>query len=96
MGSDNLAEDMVEVMRTGLFLERVRRNDQVTTRPVDTLDWATREGAKVLGMDRQLGTLESGKKADLFMVDLLKPHLVPALRVVSAFVQNGQPSVSKL
>ena len=26
------------------------------------------------------------------MVDLLKPHLVPALRVVSAFVHNGQPS----
>ncbi len=26
------------------------------------------------------------------MVDLLKPHLVPTLRVVSAFVHNGQPS----
>ncbi len=92
MGSDNMAEDMVEVMRAGLFLERVRRNDQGNPQPEDTLDWATHGGAKVLGMDRQLGTLESGKKADLFMVDLLKPHLVPTLRVVSAFVHNGQPS----
>ncbi len=92
MGSDNMAEDMVEVMRAGLFLERVRRNDQVNPQPEDTLDWATRGGAKILGMDRQLGTLEPGKKADLFMVDLLRPHLVPTLRVVSAFVHNGQPS----
>ena len=43
-------------------------------------------------MDQQLGTLESEEKADLFIVDLLKPHLVPTLRPVSAFVHNGQPS----
>jgi 5-methylthioadenosine/S-adenosylhomocysteine deaminase len=33
MGSDNMAEDMVEVMRAGLFLERVRRNDEVYPQP---------------------------------------------------------------
>ena len=59
-----MAEDMVEVMRAGLFLERVRRNDDVNPQPEDTLDWATRGGAKILGMEQQLGTLEPGKKAD--------------------------------
>ena len=33
MGSDNMAEDMVEVLRTGLFMERVRREDGRTRRP---------------------------------------------------------------
>ena len=91
MGSDNMAEDMVEVMRAGLFLERVRRNDEVYPQPEDVLEWATSGGAKALGMSESIGSLEAGKKADLFVVDLLRPHLVPSLRVVSAFVHNGQP-----
>ncbi len=91
MGSDNMAEDMVEVMRAGLFLERVRRNDEVYPQPEDVLEWGTSGGAKALGMEDTTGSLEAGKKADLFVVDLLRPHLVPSLRVVSAFVHNGQP-----
>ena len=92
MGSDNMAEDMVEVMRAGLFLERVRRNDEVYPQPEDVLEWATMGGARALGMEDITGSLEVGKQADLFTVDLLRPHLVPSLRVVSAFVHNGQPS----
>jgi 5-methylthioadenosine/S-adenosylhomocysteine deaminase len=92
MGSDNMAEDMIEVMRAGLFLERVRRNDEIYPQPEDVLQWATRGGASLLGMERKVGSLEPGKKADLFMVNLHRPHLVPTLRVVSAFVHNGQPT----
>ena len=92
MGSDNMAEDMVEVMRAGLFLERVRRNDEVYPQPEDVLEWATLGGARALGMADITGSLEVGKKADLFVVDLMRPHLVPSLRVVSAFVHNGQPA----
>ena len=92
MGSDNMAEDMVEVMRAGLFLERVRRNDEVYPQPEDVLEWATLGGARALGMEDITGSLEVGKKADLFVVDLMRPHLVPSLRAVSAFVHNGQPA----
>ncbi len=92
MGSDNMAEDMVEVMRAGLFLERVRRNDEVWPQPEDVLEWATIGGAKALEMQDITGSLEVGKKADLFVVDLLRSHLVPSLRPVSAFVHNGQPA----
>ena len=92
MGSDNMAEDMVEVMRAGLFLERVRRNDEVYPQPEDVLEWATSGGTRALGMADSTGSLEVGKKADLFVVDLMRPHLVPSLRVVSAFVHNGQPA----
>ena len=92
MGSDNMAEDMVEVMRAGLFLERVRRNDQMDPQPEEVLDWATRGGSRILGMDQEIGSLEVGKKADLFMVNMMRAHLVPTLRIVSGFVHNGQPS----
>ena len=92
MGTDNMAEDMVEVMRAGLFLERVRRNDQMDPQPEDVLEWASRAGAQILGMGHDTGTLEVGKKADLFMVNMMRPHLVPTLRIVSGFVHNGQAS----
>ena len=44
MGTDNMAEDMVEVMRTGLFMERVRRAGWPRPTPEEALRWATRNG----------------------------------------------------
>ena len=92
MGSDNMAEDMVEVMRSGLFQERVRRNDEMWPQPEDALEWATMGGARILGDADSTGSLEVGKQADLFVVDTFKAHLVPTLRIVSGFVHNGQPA----
>ncbi len=92
MGSDNMAEDMVEVTRAALFHERVRRNDEMWPQPEDVIEWATIGGARALGIDDETGSLEVGKKADLFMLDLRRAHLVPTLRVVSAFVHQAQPA----
>ncbi len=92
MGSDNMAEDMVEVMRAGLFHERVRRNDEMWPMPEDILEWATIGGARALGIADEVGSLEAGKKADLFMIDARRAHLVPTLRIVSGFVHQGQPA----
>ena len=89
MGSDNMAEDMVEVMRTGLFMERIRREDGRQPTPEQALRWATRNGYRALGVPDG-GWLAPGNKADLVMVDLQRAHLIPVLRVVSDFVHNGQ------
>jgi len=89
MGSDNMAEDMVEVMRTGLFMERVRREDGRHPTPEHALRWATRNGYRALGMPDG-GWLAPGNKADLVMIDLQRAHLIPVLRAVSDFVHNGQ------
>jgi cytosine/adenosine deaminase-related metal-dependent hydrolase len=89
VGTDNMAEDMVEATRTALFMERVRLGDAMRPQPEDVLEWATRQGARALGL-RDVGALEVGGKADLFLVDTRRPHLVPTLRIVSAFVHNGQ------
>ncbi len=89
MGSDNMAEDMIEVMRTGLFMERVRRENGREPTPEQALRWATRNGYRALGVTDG-GSLVPGNKADLIVVDLQRAHLVPVLRVVSDFVHNGQ------
>jgi 5-methylthioadenosine/S-adenosylhomocysteine deaminase len=89
MGSDNMAEDMVEVMRTGLFMERVRRADGRQPSPEQALRWASRNGYAAFGMPDG-GWLGPGNKADLIMIDTERAHLVPMLRAVSNFVHNGQ------
>ena len=90
MGTDNMAHDMLEAMRTGLFVERISRQDGERPWPEDVLEWGTRNGAAALGLGAEVGSLEVGKKADLIILDARRPHLVPALRIVSAWIHNGQ------
>jgi 5-methylthioadenosine/S-adenosylhomocysteine deaminase len=89
LGTDNMAEDMVEVMRTALFMERVRRQDGRHPTPEEVFAWATRHGYRALGI-ADGGWLAPGNKADLIIIDVRRVHLVPLLRVVSCFVHQGQ------
>jgi 5-methylthioadenosine/S-adenosylhomocysteine deaminase len=54
------------------------------------LDWATKNGARSLGLEEELGSIESGKLADLIIIDLTRPHLVPAINPVSNLVHYGE------
>ena len=89
MGTDNMSEDMVEVMRTGLFLERMRRADERSPTPEEALRWATRNGYKAMGF-AEGGWLATGNLADLIMLRVDRAHLAPFLRPVSVFVHQGQ------
>ena len=89
LGSDNMAEDMVEVIRTAMFMERVRRTDGRRPTPEQALAWATRNAYRALGVSDG-GWLAPGNRADFIVVDFRRPHLVPALRPVSCFVHQGQ------
>jgi cytosine/adenosine deaminase-related metal-dependent hydrolase len=56
------------------------------------LEDATQGGARAVQQRNILGSLEVGKKADLLVLDTQRAHLVPAGRIVSAWIHNGQPS----
>ena len=58
----------------------------------DALQDATQGGAHAIRQGRMLGSLQVGKKADLIVLDTMRAHLVPAGRIVSAWIHNGQPS----
>lgn len=94
-GTDNNTNDMFEVMRVALLTERIRRDDAfpgVRPQPEDMLEDATQGGARAVRQSQFLGSLAVGKKADLLVVDTQRAHLVPAGRIVSAWIHNGQPS----
>jgi len=94
-GTDNNTNDLFEVMRIALLTERIQRNDPfpgVRPQPEDMLEDATLGGARAVNQAGLIGSLEVGKKADLLVVDTLRAHLVPAGRIVSAWIHNGQPA----
>jgi 5-methylthioadenosine/S-adenosylhomocysteine deaminase len=94
-GTDNNTNDLFEVMRVALLTERISRNDPIPgtrPQPEDVLEDATLGGARAVNQAKVLGSLEVGRKADLLVLDTRRAHLVPAGRLVSAWIHNGQPS----
>jgi 5-methylthioadenosine/S-adenosylhomocysteine deaminase len=57
--------------------------------PEDVLQMATKSGARAMGQEQEIGSLEAGKKADITLVDLDAPHIMPVHRVPSALVYNA-------
>jgi 5-methylthioadenosine/S-adenosylhomocysteine deaminase len=94
-GTDNNTNDLFEVMRIALLTERIRRDDAfpgVRPQPEDMLEDATLGGARAVRQEKTTGSLDVGKKADLLVVNTQRAHLVPAGRIVSAWIHNGQPA----
>lgn len=83
LGSDGEKEnnnlDLLEEMKFASLLQKVSTLDPAAGDPWDILAMATRDGAATLGLDRQTGSLESGKRADLVVVDLTGLHTTPLL-----------------
>jgi 5-methylthioadenosine/S-adenosylhomocysteine deaminase len=50
---------------------------------------ATLGGARVLGMEKEIGSLEAGKKADVIVLELNRPHLQPVYNLVSHLVYSA-------
>ena len=53
---------------------------------------ATLNGARVLNKENELGSIEIGKKADIILVDMNQPHLIPVNRYVPKLVYSANGS----
>src|SRR3954465_3862049 len=68
--------DMFEEMRLAATLQAVRRAPGALTAR-DAVWMATREGARALGLDDEVGAIQPGKRADLILVNRARPHVAP-------------------
>lgn len=82
--NDNL--DMFGVMKASVLLHRVSTLDSSVMTTGDALEMATRSGARALGLETEIGSLEVGKKADLIIVDLRRAEMIPTINVGSHLV----------
>ncbi len=86
--SSNNSLDMFEEMKFAALLNKVGRKDPKAVPAGKALEMATINGAKALGWDDEIGSLEPGKRADVVLVDLDKPHLTPLFDVESHLVYS--------
>lgn len=83
--------DMFTEMRTAALLQKVLHGPEVLP-AITALRMATIDGAKALGLDEEIGSLEIGKKADLSVVTLSRLHASPQTGdVISSIVYSSQP-----
>jgi 5-methylthioadenosine/S-adenosylhomocysteine deaminase len=96
LGTDGCASnnnlDLFKEMDTAAKLSKVATLDPVNMGAATVLKMATIWGAKVLGLEKQIGTIEVGKKADIITIDLRKPHLVPLYNPMSTIVYSASGS----
>ena len=91
LATDTQHGDMVELMRWALATARVQTGKvDDGWQPEHVFAMATRNGALALGLEKELGTLEAGKKADLVVFDFRRPHLVPAQDPLGNLVHTAQ------
>jgi 5-methylthioadenosine/S-adenosylhomocysteine deaminase len=78
--------DMMEEMDLVAKLQKVAKMDPRALGAKDALEMATIDGARALHLEKEIGSLEAGKKADLIVLGLDAPHAVPLYDVYSQIV----------
>jgi len=78
--------DMFEEMHLAAKLQKISRRDPRALPAEQVVEMATIGGAKALHLEKSIGSLESGKKADVILVDVGAPHAVPMYNVYSHLV----------
>jgi 5-methylthioadenosine/S-adenosylhomocysteine deaminase len=91
LGTDGVAGsnndvNMFEEMDLAAKLQKVTTGDPVSLTAEKAFEMATIRGARALGMEKEIGSLEAGKRADLMFVSLDEPHAVPIYNVYSQLV----------
>jgi 5-methylthioadenosine/S-adenosylhomocysteine deaminase len=90
LGSDgayvNCSLDMLEQMKFAALIQNVTHFDPTFISAERALELATINGARAIGLDHEIGSLEAGKRADIAIFDLDKAHVTVGNRPVSALV----------
>jgi 5-methylthioadenosine/S-adenosylhomocysteine deaminase len=90
VGTDGAASnnrlDVMTEMRTAALLAKAVSGDARAVSAAEALEMATLEGARALGLDADIGSIEPGKAADLAAVELSSPETLPCFDPVSHLV----------
>jgi len=92
LGTDGPASNnnlnMIEEMHTMALVHKLTSGDPTVMSAEEVVRAATIGGAQVLGLDKEIGSLEAGKKADIILIDTKKPGTTPVFNVYSAIVYS--------
>lgn len=92
LGTDGAASftyDMFELMRTASYMQKQKHLSADFLTAEQAIEMATINGARVLNMEDEIGSIEEGKKADIILVDFNKIHLLPVNRYTPKLVYSA-------
>jgi cytosine/adenosine deaminase-related metal-dependent hydrolase len=89
LGIDSMFADYFDVLRACVLVARIRAHDATTMLTPQALALATMGGATALGMSREIGSLEVGKRADLAVLDYRSFGLTPQLDPIQNLVYHA-------
>jgi 5-methylthioadenosine/S-adenosylhomocysteine deaminase len=96
LGTDGPASNnnlnMFEEINLTALVNKAADHSPTSVPAYTALKMATINGAKALGIDNEVGTVTVGKKADLIIIDMNKPHFYPKLNIVSSLIYSAQAS----
>jgi 5-methylthioadenosine/S-adenosylhomocysteine deaminase len=78
-------------MRLASLLQKYRLADPAVMNAQKLVEMATIDGARALGMEQDIGSLEAGKKADLIILNLDQLHSLPASNPYAQIVYSASP-----
>jgi 5-methylthioadenosine/S-adenosylhomocysteine deaminase len=81
--------DLFETARRTQLVHRLLNRDMFILPAGKLLEMITIDAAKVIGWDDEIGSLETGKKADIITVDLRSPHMVPEVLPVHRVIHQA-------
>ena len=82
-GASNNNLDLFSEMDVAAKVHKVTRFDPTVMNAQSVVKMATIDGAKAIGLEDRIGSIEPGKEADLIILDSMKPHLVPMYNPMS-------------
>jgi 5-methylthioadenosine/S-adenosylhomocysteine deaminase len=84
----NDSSDLFSEMKSLMLLQRLTKGASSIS-GYDCLNAATVGGARVFGLDRELGSIDKGKRASLVLIDYAKPHLLPIHGNLTSLERKG-------
>ena len=75
--ASNNSLDMFDTMKVCALAHKAHRWDATIASAQKVLDMATIDGARAIGKQKEIGSIEKGKRADLVLVDLKEPSMMP-------------------
>jgi len=85
-GPSNNSYDMIREMKLASLSQKARLLNPLVMDAETVLELATINGARAVGLDKEIGSVEVNKKADLTLISFKSPHLVPAYNPISHLV----------
>jgi cytosine/adenosine deaminase-related metal-dependent hydrolase len=89
LGCDSAPMDLLRDLHEASSAARLRAQSRAVMPPETVLEMATLNGARAMGIDTEVGSIEPGKRADFIVIDTDAPHLTPVWNPAATVVRSA-------